>query len=153
MLTVRLHDSYVGDNYTSLKNEAGYQGYLTNGTINGQIAQQEKGATIVFEHRFFGLSNPYNNLTVQSLQLLTLDQSTADVAYFAENVVLPMPGGDQVAPGEAPWFLVGGSYSGALVSWTMVQRPDVFWAGYASSAVVEAITYVSTSVCAQWRSS
>lgn len=31
-----------------------------------------------------------------------------------------MPGGDAVGPEEAPWVLVGGSYSGALTSWTMV---------------------------------
>lgn len=33
-----------------------------------------------------------------------------------------------------------GSYSGALTSWVLNARPGVFWAGYASSAVVEALT-------------
>lgn len=32
-----------------------------------------------------------------------------------------MPGGDSVGPTQAPWVLVGGSYSGALTSWTMVK--------------------------------
>ena len=35
-----------------------------------------------------------------------------DLEYFAKNVDLPMPGGDDVAPGKAPWILIGGSYSG-----------------------------------------
>jgi hypothetical protein len=51
-----------------------------------------------------------------------------------------MPGGDAVKPGQAPWILIGGSYSGALTGWTMVNKPGLFWAAYASSAVVEAIT-------------
>ncbi|KAI0938023.1 hypothetical protein AcV7_003333 [Taiwanofungus camphoratus] len=118
----------------------GYEGYLANVTMNGQIAQQESGAAVVLEHRFFGYSNPYNNLSVESLQLLTIEQAIQDLVYFVNNVQLPMPGGDHVTPAEAPWVLVGGSYSGALTSWTMVNQPGVFYAAYASSAVVEAIT-------------
>lgn len=116
-----------------------YYHYLTNSTINGRIAQQQNGATIVLEHRFYGLSNPRPDLTVESLRLHTIQQAIDDLAYFAYNVNLPMPGGDKVTPDEAPWILVGGSYAGALTSWTMVNKPGVFFAGYASSAVVEAI--------------
>ncbi|KAF8827103.1 hypothetical protein HHX47_DHR5000888 [Lentinula edodes] len=116
-----------------------YTGYLTNATINGQIAQQQSGATIVLEHRFYGLSNPVPNLSGRNLKLHTIQQAIDDLAYFAENVVLPMPNGAHLSPADAPWILIGGSYSGALTSWTLVNKPDVFWAGYASSAVVEAI--------------
>ncbi|KAG1728280.1 peptidase S28 [Suillus paluster] len=117
-----------------------YIGYVTNGSINGLIAQQQKGAAIVVEHRFFGDSNPYDDLTSQSLAFLTIQQAIDDLVYFATTVDLPMPGGDCVKPGQAPWVLIGGSYSGALTSWTMVNKPGIFWAGYASSAVVETIT-------------
>ena len=101
--------------------DAGFEIYLTNETMNGLIAQQEKGATIVIEHRFFGHSNPYNNLTSQSLKLLTIQQAIDDLEYFVNNANLPMPGGDAVKPGQAPWILIGCSYSGALTSWTMVK--------------------------------
>ncbi|THH17760.1 hypothetical protein EW146_g3119 [Bondarzewia mesenterica] len=134
-------------------NAAPYYGYLTNRTINGLIAQQEKGATIVLEHRFFGLSNPYPDLSVASLKYLTIQQAIDDLEYFAKNVKLPMPGGDSVAPGQAPWVLVGGSYAGidvefvvclarlgALTGFTMVNKTDLFQAGYASSAVVQSIS-------------
>ncbi|KZV68145.1 peptidase S28 [Peniophora sp. CONT] len=117
-------------------NAAPYTGYLTNRTINGQIAQQQGGATIVLEHRFFGLSNPYDDLTVKSLQLLTLEQSVDDLEYFVKNVKVPAPIEDA---SKAPWVLVGGSYSGALTAWTMVAKPNLFAAGWASSAVVETI--------------
>ncbi|EPQ59204.1 peptidase S28 [Gloeophyllum trabeum ATCC 11539] len=120
-------------------NAAGYTGYLTNRTINGRIAQQQNGATIVLEHRFYGLSNPYPDLSSQSFRVHTIEQAVQDLVYFAKNVKLPMPGGDAVTPDQAPWILIGGSYSGALTGWTMVDQPDVFYAGYASSAVVEAI--------------
>ncbi|KIP11822.1 hypothetical protein PHLGIDRAFT_10371 [Phlebiopsis gigantea 11061_1 CR5-6] len=121
-------------------NAAPYTGYLTNRTINGLIAQQEKAATIVLEHRFYGTSTPYGNLEESSLKFHTIQQAIDDLEYFAKNVVLPMPGGDAVKPvTQAPWILVGGSYSGALTGWTLVNKPGLFQAGYASSAVVESI--------------
>jgi hypothetical protein len=120
-------------------NAAPYTGYLTNVTINGQIAQQQSGSTIVLEHRYYGLSNPVPNLSGENMKFHTIQQAIDDLEYFAKNVVLPMPNGGNLSPATAPWVLVGGSYSGALTSWTLVNKPDVFWAGYASSAVVEAI--------------
>lgn len=126
-------------------NAAPYSSYLTNRTVVGQIAQPNHGAAVVLEHRFFGLSNPYPDLSSGSLSVLTLEQSTADLVYFAKNVHLPFPtdveDGSKVGPDRNPWILVGGSYSGALVSWTMNSHPGVFHAGYSSSGVVQAISY------------
>ena len=104
------------------------------------VAQQQNGSTIVLEHRFYGLSNPYPDLSVESLRVHTLQQAIDDFKYFASHVNLPMPGGDQVTPDKAPWILIGGSYAGkpnhcstqhpslnhcgllgALTSWTMVK--------------------------------
>ncbi|KAK7062128.1 peptidase S28 [Favolaschia claudopus] len=120
-------------------NAAQFSSYLTNNTINGQIAQQENGAVVLLEHRFYGLSNPLPDLSVESLRLLTVQQAIDDYEYFAKNVILPMPNGDRLSAVTTPWILTGGSYSGALTSWTMVNKPGLFAAGYASSAVVEAI--------------
>ncbi|KAH8995335.1 serine carboxypeptidase S28-domain-containing protein [Lactarius akahatsu] len=120
-------------------NAEGQTDPLTIYTINGQIAQQQKGATIVIEHRFYGLSNPYPDLSVASFKYHTIDQAINDLAFFAKSVILPFPGGDKVSPAYAPWVLIGGSYAGALTAFTLRQYPDVFWAGYASSAVVQGI--------------
>ncbi|KAI0774647.1 peptidase S28 [Trametes elegans] len=114
-------------------------GYLTNRSLPGQVAQNLNGTNIVIEHRFFGLSNPYPDLSVKSLKVLTIQQAIDDYEYFVKNVNLPMPGGDAVKHGQAPWLLFGGSYSGALTSFTMINKPGLFQAGYASSAVVESI--------------
>ena len=89
-----------------------YTFFLTNETINGQIAQQQSGATIVLEHRYYGLSNPFNNLSTASLQFHTIQQAIDDLVYFANNVKLPQPDGGDVTPDKAPWVLIGGSYGG-----------------------------------------
>ncbi|KDQ08574.1 hypothetical protein BOTBODRAFT_59285 [Botryobasidium botryosum FD-172 SS1] len=119
----------------------GYSGYVTNLTMNGVVAQTNKGAAVMIEHRFFGQSNPFGNLSEESFRVHILEQAIDDLVYFAKTAVLPMPEGGHVSANNTPWLLFGGSYSGALTSWTMTARPDVFWAGYASSAVVEAISY------------
>ena len=100
---------------------AAYTGYLTNRTINGQIAQAHNGSAIVLEHRYYGLSNPYDDLSVASLKFHTIQQAVDDLEYFAKNVVLPQPDGAAVKPGQAPWVLIRGSYSGALTSFTMTK--------------------------------
>jgi hypothetical protein len=98
-------------------NFTGYTHYLTNRTINGLIAQQQNGSTVVLEHRFFGLSNPYPDLTVESFKVHNIEQAVEDFVYFAKHAILPMPGGDDVTPSTTPWILIGGSYSGALTSY------------------------------------
>ncbi|TFK43798.1 serine carboxypeptidase S28-domain-containing protein [Crucibulum laeve] len=120
-------------------NADGYYVYLTNISIFGLIAQQQSGCTVLLEHRFFGFSNPYPDLSVESLKVHTIQQAIDDLEYFTKNVNLPMPNGDRLTPDKAPWILAGGSYSAALTSWAMVNKPDVFFAGYASSAVVESV--------------
>ena len=118
------------------------------------------GAVITIEHRFFGESNPYPDLLPEHLTVHTISQAIEDLVYFAQNVKLAFPGGDTdaIRPHKTPWVLVGGSYPGALVSWTMlksviyfsfwsivfnvqtaVRQPGVFWAGYSSSGVVQPI--------------
>lgn len=83
------------------------------------IAQQENGATVVLEHRFFGLSNPFNDLSEESFKVHTVQQAIDDLAYFAQNVQLPMPYANETTADKVPWILVGGSYSGMseISSW------------------------------------
>ncbi|KAF9266345.1 hypothetical protein L218DRAFT_922990 [Marasmius fiardii PR-910] len=118
-------------------NAEGYTGYLTNSTINGLIAQQENGAVVLMEHRFFGLSNPYPDLSGKSMSVHTVQQSIEDIEHFARNVELPMPNGKNLGPDKAAWIMTGGSYPGALTSYTMVNKPGLMWAGYASSGPVQ----------------
>ncbi|KDQ18128.1 hypothetical protein BOTBODRAFT_104912 [Botryobasidium botryosum FD-172 SS1] len=117
----------------------GFSTYLTKHSIHGAIARATKGATVVLEHRFFGQSNPYPNLSEECFRFLTLEQTIDDLVHFARIAVLPMPGGDSVGADTAAWFLTGISYAGALVNWAMNARPGIFWAGHASSAIIESV--------------
>ncbi|CAK7205803.1 hypothetical protein SEUCBS139899_008582 [Sporothrix eucalyptigena] len=117
---------------------ADYGGYLTNRTITGLFAQAIGGAVVMFEHRYWGNSSPFAELTTKNLQYHTLANAIADATYFARNVQLPFDkNGSSNAP-QAPWVLSGGSYSGALTAWVEHVDPGTFWAYHASSAVVEA---------------
>ncbi|KAH9853292.1 peptidase S28 [Lenzites betulinus] len=104
-------------------------GYLSNLTITGIMAERFNGAVVILEQRFFGESNPYPDLSVKSFRVHTLEQAIDDLEYFSKN---------NVAPGNAPWILAGGSYAGALTSYAMHSKPDLFHAGYSSSGVVQA---------------
>ena len=85
-----------------------YTAYLTNKTLIGLYAQEIKGAALMIERkvssfwmkmiwpilnllldRYWGESSPYSNLTAENLQYLTLENSIADLTYFARNVKLP----------------------------------------------------------------
>ncbi|OJD29219.1 serine peptidase [Diplodia corticola] len=118
----------------------GYEGYLTNRTITGMFAQAIQGAGVMLEHRYWGESSPFDDLTAENLQYLTLPQSIKDITYFAKNVVFPFDTNGSSQATRAPWVFSGGSYSGALAGWVEAVDPGTFWAYHASSAVVEAIS-------------
>ena len=117
----------------------GYEGYLTNRTLTGAIAQNVSGAVIMIEHRYYGESSPFQDLTVKNLQYLNLKNAIADLTHFARTVKLPFDSDGRTNAPQAPWVLAGGSYSGALAAWTEATAPGTFWAYHASSAPVEAI--------------
>ncbi|KAK8211846.1 putative serine peptidase [Phyllosticta capitalensis] len=118
---------------------SGYTGYLTNRTITGLFAEAIGGAVVMMEHRYWGQSSPYDELTTKNLQYLTLEQSIKDTTHFAKTVALPFDTNGSSNAANAPWVFSGGSYSGALSAWTQAKDPGTFWAYHASSAVVQAI--------------
>jgi len=113
--------------------------YFTSARLTGRMASEMGGAVVIMEHRYWGESSPYQSLTVENLQHLTLDNSLKDITYFAKNIKLPFDDSGASAPDKAPWIFTGGSYSGALAGWLAVHEPGTFWAYYGSSGVVEAI--------------
>ncbi|XP_014550167.1 hypothetical protein COCVIDRAFT_116260 [Bipolaris victoriae FI3] len=110
--------------------------YLTDTTLPGLVAKEVRGAVVLVEHRYFGESQPFSNLSTANLQYLTLDQVLADFVHFARTVDLPFDLSGQSHPSRAPWIWIGNSYSAALVAWTEKLIPNVFWAYYASGAMV-----------------
>jgi hypothetical protein len=101
-----------------------YTGYLTNRTITGLYAQEVKGAVVMLERKFlliqmkyntadlrwiidryWGDSSPYLELTTENLQQLTLENSIADLTYFAKNVELPFDTNGSSNAQNAVWVL------------------------------------------------
>ncbi|KAK4109669.1 serine-type peptidase-like protein [Canariomyces notabilis] len=113
--------------------------WLTDARLSGLLAQRTGGAVVVVEHRYWGESLPYANLTVENLRYLTLDNSLKDMTYFAKNFVPPFDTTGASSATQAPWIFMGGSYSGALAGWLAALEPGTFWAYYSSSGVVEAV--------------
>ncbi|KAI9692228.1 MAG: hypothetical protein M1822_006458 [Bathelium mastoideum] len=123
-------------------NVTGYQSYLSTNRTTGVEAQKIGAAVIVLEHRYWGMSSPFSDLTTANMTYLTLPNAIADLTYFAQNAVLPFTEQGQVKSNAAdvPWVLMGGSYSGNLAAWTQSVAPGTFWAYHASSAPVEAVS-------------
>lgn len=82
----------------------GYTPYLTENTTTGLFGKATDGAVVLLEReyprlareltltnidRYWGTSTPYENLTAETLQYLTLEQSIADLVHFAKTVDLP----------------------------------------------------------------
>jgi hypothetical protein len=94
------------------------------------------GIGIILENRYYGESVPYNTSTTDQLRFLTTEQVLADFELFARKVELP--GVASANAPDTPWLLFGGSYSGALVAFTMKTYGRTFWGGIASSGVIHA---------------
>lgn len=114
--------------------------YTTLNRLPGLFAKEIGGAVIILEHRYWGKSAPSPNLTVASLQHLTLENAIKDHAYFARNFDPPFDNSSKSGPDDAPWIFSGGSYPGALAGWIAAKDPGTFWAYHGTSGVVEAIS-------------
>ncbi|KAH6613652.1 peptidase S28 [Chaetomium sp. MPI-SDFR-AT-0129] len=113
--------------------------WLSTQRLTGVMANHTGGAMVVLEHRYWGESSPFQELTVDNLQYLTLDNSLKDLTHFAKTFVPPFDKSGKSSADNAPWVYAGGSYSGALAGWLAALEPDTFWAYYSSSGVVQAV--------------
>ncbi|CAK7210229.1 hypothetical protein SCUCBS95973_000708 [Sporothrix curviconia] len=108
--------------------------------IAARLAQATNGLAVVLEHRYYGASFPYGNLSTDALRFLRTEQALADTAYFATHVAFPGLEGVDVTPGAgAPWIVYGGSYAGAFAAFARMLYPEVFWGAISSSGVTVAV--------------
>lgn len=122
-------------------NVTGYNSYTTTSRTSGVLAQKLGAAVVVIEHRYWGTSSPYAELSTKNLKYLTLENSILDFIRFAETAELPFaPEGGSNAT-AAPWIFIGGSYSGALAAWIESVAGGTFWAYWSSSAPVNVMDY------------
>ncbi|KAJ9058728.1 hypothetical protein DSO57_1009322 [Entomophthora muscae] len=86
------------------------------------------------EQRYYGNSKPFPNLETHNMKYLTLEQSVKDIGRFVKRVDLK-----DLVKGEKPrWVVVGGSYGGNLAAWSRLKFPDLIYAGWISSAPLQA---------------
>lgn len=111
--------------------------YLQKGIL-AQLAQATHGIGVVLEHRYYGTSMPFDDLSTGHLRFLTTAQAMADEAYFAQNIKFPGLDLDLTSATTA-YIGYGGSYAGAFNAFLRVQYPDIFWGTISSSGVVKAI--------------
>ncbi|ORY61639.1 peptidase S28 [Pseudomassariella vexata] len=114
--------------------------YTTKQRITGLMAEAMGAAVVILEHRYWGGSSPFEVLTEENLQYLTLDNALKDLTYFAKNFDAPFDAEGSTDPKTTPWVFSGGSYSGALAGWLESAEPGTFWAYHGSSAVEEAVS-------------
>jgi len=114
--------------------------YTSSQRLTGMFAQKVGGAVVILEHRYWGESSPYDELTVKNLQYLTLSNSLKDLTYFANTFKPPFDESGGSSPKEAPWVFSGGSYPGALAGWLAHLEAGTFWAYHGTSGVVETIS-------------
>lgn len=113
--------------------------YTTLLRLPGLMAKTTGGAVVVVEHRYWGESSPFQELTSKNLKYLTLENSLKDMTYFANNFDAPFDKTGGSKPKKAPWVFTGGSYPGAMAGWLAVLEPGTFWAYYGTSGVVQTI--------------
>ena len=102
------------------------QGYF----LNDSAIEWAKilGAHIVYlEHRYYGQSLPFADLSTAHLQYLTLDNVIEDLAAFQKWLAA-----NQGWKGK--WISVGGSYSGTLSAIYRQKHPELVVGALASSA-------------------
>jgi len=84
------------------------------------------------EHRFYGDSQPFPSMTMDSLKYLTSEQALADLATFIKQV------NKDKGWTNPRWIPYGGSYAGSLTAWFRELYPDITFAAVGSSGPVQA---------------
>jgi pimeloyl-ACP methyl ester carboxylesterase len=102
------------------------QGYFLND--NAIDWAKKLGAHIVYlEHRYYGKSLPFPDLTAEHLQYLTLNNIIEDLATFQRWIA-------QEEQWKGRWIVIGGSYSGTLSAIYRQKHPELVAGALASSA-------------------
>lgn len=112
---------YIGGEATLRESAVDHGSYM-------DLAILTNSSVVALEHRYFGESHPFEELTAQNLKFLTSDQALADLAYFIETYI------HDNYHGKRPTVLVvGGSYPGTLSSYFRLKYPHIANFSWASS--------------------
>jgi pimeloyl-ACP methyl ester carboxylesterase len=96
----------------------------------GDTAKLLHASIVAVEHRYYGQSRPYPDLTLEHMKYLSIHQAIEDLASFETfaKTSLPLAG---------KWIAVGGSYAGMLAAFYREKHPELVVGAWASSAPVD----------------
>jgi len=102
------------------------QGYFLND--NAIAWAKTLGANLVYlEHRYYGLSLPFSDLSSEHLAYLTLNNELEDLASFQKWI-------SKTKGWSGKWISVGGSYSGTISALYRFAHPELIVGALAASA-------------------
>eukprot|EP00729_Bicosta_minor_P013222 gene13222-13825_t len=104
--------------------------WLETNTAVMTYAASFNAGVIQLEHRFYGNSQPFKDLSTDHLQYLSSRQALADADNFVRNYVFKQYGT------ATKVVSFGGSYSGALSAWLRLKYPATIYAAIATSAPI-----------------
>ncbi|CAN6287748.1 unnamed protein product, partial [Urochloa humidicola] len=103
------------------------------------LAKKFGAAVVTPEHRYYGKSSPFKQLTTENLRFLSLKQALFDLAVFRQYYQESLNARYNRTGFDNPWFVIGVSYSGALSAWFRLKFPHLTCGSLASSGVVQAV--------------
>ncbi|WP_231950467.1 S28 family serine protease [Legionella spiritensis] len=103
-------------------------------SLNGAIrdfARKYHARLVALEHRYYGKSLPYDDLSTWHLRYLSTTQALQDLAYFQQTITAKHHW-------KGKWVAFGGSYPGSLSAYYRAGYPELVVGSLASSAPVMA---------------
>jgi len=100
------------------------------------LAAELHAVVVALEHRYYGASIPYTELTVERLQYLNPTQALADIAWFVPFFKNKL---NDRAKRPLKVFAIGGGYGGALAAWARYKYPHLVDGALSSSGIVNAV--------------
>jgi pimeloyl-ACP methyl ester carboxylesterase len=101
------------------------------GRFTQEVARSVQGHLLALEHRYYGESLPFTDLTSENLKYLSTENALSDLIRFQEFAIR-----EWGLSGK--WIVIGGSYPGSLAAYLRQQHPDQVAGALASSAPVRA---------------
>lgn len=110
----------------------------------GVIAKQNKALVLTLEHRYFGKSMPYGDLSTPHLKYLTIAQVLEDLNSFVMWYQRERINAVYNTTARNKALCVGGSYAGMVSSHLRYVHPETFDVAWSSSGVVDAVFNFTT---------
>ena len=108
--------------------ESACDGRVLHGALEN-YAKKFNAKLVALEHRYYGQSQPADNLSTDNLKYLSTDFALQDLANFQKSI-------SRENNWTGPWVAFGGSYPGSLAAFYRLRYPELVIGALASSAPV-----------------